>query len=158
MGMAPNGILAYGYDLGGSETGWNLKGSSDKYRHNFSWFNPDVDEYWADKAEEILLARITGFTEKRRDEDDKPRSGYFDRKRQAQGKLKVELVTYGTYDFPGHILALKSLSFHARDYGAEVIKIVTDNQATQELDKALRALEIEPTQLDPEWILASLYG
>lgn len=100
MGMDPNGILAYGYDLGGPEH-WRLN---------------------------------------------KPEAG-----------LGIQIVDYGSDGYRGYILC--TTSFSSPDYDAMIVEPnLIDHSAADRLYRALEVLEIEPTQAEPRWILASYYG
>lgn len=157
MGNSPSGILAYGYDLGGPEAGWKVTGAEKYGDYRFPWYSPEKDYSWGEKAEELLLAELTGLTAKY--EDNKPDEFYDARAREARKKLKVEIVTYGSYDYPGYILAVKP-HLYVYDWEAKAIPQFdfSYHESNQELDKALRVLGITPTQQDPQWILACMYG
>lgn len=153
MSSSPRGILAYGYDLGGPE-GWKLENCDQYGNFEFSWYNRfDQLGSWMGHAE-LQLLTIVGFTE----DNDVPREpGHYQRKREAQEKLRVELVAYGSYDYPNYILAVKPV-LTVDDRGAKPVEINLDHQAAHELEKALMALGITPVQQYPKWILACFYG
>ena len=65
MGQSTNGILAYGYDLGGEE-GWKLQGLGEYDElPALDWYDPDNEEGddLQSAAERRLLVEIAGFTE-----------------------------------------------------------------------------------------------
>ncbi len=72
MGMDPDGILVYGYALGGPEEGWKVDGLADRWgslvtpwyrREDDDYENPDEDDDdFATMADRQLLI-AHGFTE-----------------------------------------------------------------------------------------------
>lgn len=128
MGSSSVGILAYGYDIGGQDVGWRIEGADELGSYQFPLREHNSDETFLEWARDVL-DRIDS---------------------------EVVIVQYGTYDFPGHILATKL--HKAYDYGAKMVSIDIDHHAASELDRALEAFKIVPKQIQPEWILASLYG
>jgi hypothetical protein len=152
MSNSPRGILAYGYDLGGPENGWNLRGVEKYGNYTFpDWYNEEGDS-WGDQAEALLLNKIVNFTEIWK-------TGlvdYFARKTEAQKQVGVSIVRYGTYDYSGYILATKVHS--GPDWGTCPVEISLDHSASAKLHRALSAMQIQPKQIEPKWILGCFYG
>lgn len=151
MSEDPNGILAYGYDLGGPENGWQLEGVEKHDQYTFpDWYDGSFD--WEDQVETLLLNKIVHFTEVWE-------SGlidYFARKAEAKKKLGIYVVRYGSYDYSGYILA--TYVHEAPDWGACPVEISLDHSAADKLDRALTVMQIKPKQVEPKWILGSFYG
>ncbi len=139
MGSSSTGKLAYGHILGE-----NFGYEYDQPRPD--WY--DESEGWRESAHRALLASV-GFTETEWRID-----GYFDRKREAEKQLGVELEEYGTDGYRGYILA--AAVHRADDYGAEEVDIAVPEGADEKLAHAAKVLGIEDVQ--PGWILASFYG
>lgn len=150
MGDSSTGILAYGYDLGGSEH-WDLEGAGEYGQYEFPWYNENINMSWKDQAENVLLVKIINFLERY-----EVGTGYYNRRDEAIKKLRVEFAQYGTGDYKGYILA--TTVHQAYDYGADVIEISLNHAAAGILGVALAALNIVPVQKEPKWILASYYG
>jgi hypothetical protein len=99
MGMSSTAKLAYGFDLGGDEDGWNLPNLD-----YGQWRPPELtedeeDEFdFAEWVEDKLLVDA-GFTETD-DEDD----GYFTRKRAVRSQLGVQVISSGNHDYFRHLL------------------------------------------------------
>lgn len=150
MSIDPKGILAYGYDLGGQDEGWEIENVDSGFT---------IDE---EVLQEILLDKLIGFNEKYplHSSRVKDRQEYNERRKAAEEKLGIELVRYGSYDYPSWILATKV--FRAPDYGSMIIPRIKNSRFFVEshvkLNTALDALDFKPNQAEPSWILASFYG
>jgi hypothetical protein len=168
MGMGSSGILAYGYDLGGVEDGWNFPDL--EYGQ---WAPPDVNEDQGDEfdfaewAEKKLLLSV-GVTE-----DDRS-DGWFDRRKEAKELLGVEVRHGGSYDHFRPMLVAWSKS----GYGSEPRPIdftELERRRVEEdwdgkLANAARVLELPkimvPTkgwgdlteEQRPHWMLTAFYG
>lgn len=160
MGQSTNGILAYGYDLGGDD-GWKLQGAGEYGElPPLAWYDTDEESGYGfqSAAETRLLAEIAGFTETwSRDNE-----GYFDREKAAQARVGVELDSYCSGEYPMFLLAAKVITVHRGD--AETIDIADLAAAPareawdDKLRAALAALGITPTQEQPKWLLCSYWG
>jgi len=157
MGMRPKGILAYGYDLGGPEA-WKLQGADEYGEYEFPhWYNPDSEDGFEEQATNRLLYRLTGFDETWGDVYGTPQAeDFYHRQAVELKKIRVELVMYASADEPGFVLATQS--FVSPNWASCPVEISTDHAAAGILDVALAALEIQPLQEEPKWILASYYG
>lgn len=147
MGADAQAYLAYGYDLGGQEYGWNV--------HNelaIERIKAEGDDDFADGVKNILLKRLVGFKVEDRDIDK-----FYEKLNAAKKQLEVELVNYSSWEYPGYILAVTPVHW-AFDWTPITVDIALDHQAAMKLDMALRALELRPTQEEPKWILAPFYG
>lgn len=166
MGMASTGKLAYGYDLGGQEDGWNFPDLDYGY-----WLPPGVDEDdedfdFAEWAEEKLFASV-GFV-------DAGAEDVADRKKEARARLGVEVVHSGNYDYFRPLLVAWSKS----GYGSEPLTIdfaELERRRVEEdwdgkLASAVKVLELPkimvPTkgwgdlteEQRPHWMLTAFYG
>lgn len=146
MSNSPKGILAYGYNLGSKETGWNF--SLVDQPTIFSTAKVDFE-----KAERILLKGIVGFTETW---DNRIDAAFHIREKTAKNKLGLEFIRYGSADYAGYILA--STVHQSDDWGANIVEISLDHSAAHRLQVALDILGIIPGQREPKWILATYYG
>lgn len=137
MGRSTDGILAYGYDLGGEETGMEYP----------DWYDEEDNDGFEDAAMERLLA-ATGFTEVY----DDGREGYFARKREAEAALGVELVNHCSCEYPMWILA--AVSQRASRGTPKVIDFTVPEDADQRLAWAAEVLGLTVSG-KPQWLLAS---
>lgn len=160
MGQSTNGILAYGYDLGGEED-WKIQGVGEYSElPDLDWFDPENEEGddFQSAAERRLLAEIAGFTE----EWSSGNEGYFEREREAKGRLGVEFGTYCSGEYPMFLLATKVITVR-RGYietidMADLAVAPTREGWDDKLRVALAALGITPTQEQPKWLLCSYWG
>lgn len=159
MGVSTNGVLAYGYDLGGGEAEWKIQGLGDYEEWKPDWFErgeDDGDDDVVTAAEQHLL-RASGFTE-----TDWSVDGYFERKRAAEAALGVEFETYCSGEYP--IWALVAHSITCRRGDAQQIDFAAlEAQRVEEgwdaqLQHALTVLGITPEQAKPSWLLLSYMG
>jgi hypothetical protein len=154
MGMSTDAILAYGYDLGGTE-GWNLEGLGEYGElPELPWLNDDEDDFQS-AAERHLLATIGEFTE-----TDWRADGYHDRENAAKARLGVQFVSHCSSDYPMYVLATKSTTAWR---GSPKLFAPTDLGAVppdwdEKLRAALTALGITPTQEQAQWVLCSDWG
>lgn len=154
MGQSTNGMLVYGYDLGGPEDGWKVAEAGEYGEWMPSWSTEDSDIIT--DAEKALMASV-GFTE-----TDWRAEGYFDREREAKARLGVEFESYCSADYPLWVLAACVITVYRGD-AKEVDLAALEAQRTQEewdakLAAAVQALGIEPTQDGPRWMLVSYWG
>jgi hypothetical protein len=150
MGVSPVAILAYGYDLGGDEGGWNVE-EADKYGElSLSWWdrdNDDEDLQCFREAATPLLVEAFGM----------------DQKGILWGEdslLPVKIITHNHIDFPMHIVATKHISAFSGIPRNLMDDFVPREQFIRmkwdaDLRKACAALGITPIQEQPAWILAS---
>lgn len=162
MGVSTNGILAYGYDLGGEDE-WKVR-EADEYGglipHTGGWApDPETEEGYdlIGLAERHLLA-ASGFTETYED----GREGYFGRENAAKEALGVEFEAYCSDDYTMYVLAAKVLTAHRGDVQDAAAFILAAEEARPEMDAKLRvaleALGITPVQEKPAWLLCSYWG
>lgn len=150
MSNRPSGILAYGYDLGGRGKGWKLIGASEYGDYDFPWYNIQHQD-WENQALNLLLKSIVGF-----DQVWVHGIEYHKQFKAACDKLRMLIVMYGSFDYPGYILTTDL--FKTPDWDSKIVRPFLDHSASEILDVGLAALGIQPTQSQPEWILASFYG
>lgn len=158
MGRSTDAILAYGYDLGGSD-GWKVHDAGEYGElPALNWYTPDEDaDEFQEAAERQLLTQIAGFTE-----TDWQAEGYFARQREAKALTGVEFETYGSGDYPMLLLAAHVTTVRFGD--CEEIDPVDLQQRPERKDwdakltAALGALGIRPTQERARWLLCSYWG
>lgn len=154
MGMSADADLAYGYDLGGPESGWSVEEAGEY---------GDWEPPWADgedivtAAEKRLLQIVGEFTE-----TDWRAEGYYDRKRAAEARVGVKFVSVGHCNYGGWILAARHVS--AWGYSVKTVDLAAleaervSSNWDDLLAQALRVLEFTPKQTKPAWLLAPSYG
>lgn len=152
MGMSADGILAYGYNLGGDNDGWAIE-ETDEY----GGWEPE----WSDGEEiaECMTARLlasVGFTE-----TNWRAEGYYDRKREAEQKVP-ELVIYCSHDYPEFVLAAFSVRVYQGHTQAIDFAALEQRRIEEDWDgrlrQALEVLGVTPKQEQPQWLLASRWG
>jgi hypothetical protein len=160
MGQSTNGILAYGYDLGGEEGGWKVREAGEYGELTLPWLpDPEAEEDY--DLEELLERRLldaSGFTETYED----GREGYFGRESAAKAALGVELESYCMGDYPMYVLATKVLTAYRGD--CDVIDMAELSRPEilagwdTKLSAALAALGMTPVQEKPAWLLCSYWA
>lgn len=143
MGTSTNGILAYGYDLGEDFAGLN-----DYQRDEPDWF--DEREGWRESAH-ITLLKAHGFAE-----TDWQADGFFERKREAEKAMGVELKAYCSSEYSMYLLAAKVQTCYRGD--ADPVDLTLPDNADERLSWALGVLGITPKADKPQWLLASYWG
>lgn len=156
MGQSTDGILAYGYDLGGDE-GWKIEGLGEYGEFpELPWLD-DTDGF-QESAERRLLAEIAGFTERWAQGSE----GYWDREREAKARVGVQFDTYCSGDYPMYLLATKVITVYrgdVKDIDMAALAVEPEmNGWDEKLRAALTALGITPQQAEPRWLLASYWG
>jgi len=155
MGTSTDAILAYGYDLGGGDE-WKFQEAAKYGEFELDWYDEESDDDFTSQAEKHLLASV-GFIE-----EWAPDSGYWDRKKEAEARLGVEIETYCKDDYPMYVLATKVITVSRGD--SKVLDLPalmadpTQNGWDHALRTALTALGITPTQEQPSWVLCSYWG
>ncbi|MGW2010910.1 hypothetical protein [Streptomyces nigrescens] len=159
MGQSTDGILAYGYDLGGDD-GWKIR-EAGEYGElpAFDWYDEEAEDGdFQEAAEKRLLAEVAGFAEEWSSGND----GYFEREREAKARLGVEFDTYCSGDYPMFLLATKVITVRRGDIKAidmaDLAVTPEMNQWDEKLRAALNALGITPTQEQAQWLLCSYWG
>src|SRR3990172_6796084 len=125
MGSSASAVLAYGYNLGGKEYGFNFVGTGDP------WYEKKFD---VEHIEELLLAKLTEF---HMPWNDPTSDSYSELRDEAWHSLGLEVVEYGILDMvclSGIILATKV--HHVDDFGAKNIQVNLDHSAADRLDAA----------------------
>jgi hypothetical protein len=153
MGSSADGILAYGFNLGGDESGWEVREANEFGGLELDWFDPDEDDgdAFTDAAKERLLA-AAGFTE-----TDWAAAGYFDREREAELRVGVTFEHHGYEDY---ILAARRFTVGQGDTKTIDPAALASNlaDADTKLTAALATLGITPKQEKPAWLLCASYG
>lgn len=156
MGNSADGMLAYGYNLGGGD-GWEIAETGEYGEPNVDWFDTEDDDAdFVTVAEKRLLA-AAGFTE-----TDWQVDGYFAREREAKATLGIEFESYCSGDYPMWILATKVITVSWGEVaqidfaalGRDVIKGDWDDK----LRSTLAILGLTPKQESPRWLLCSYWG
>lgn len=157
MGQSANGVLVYGYDLGGDEE-WKVQGAGEFGEPPaVDWFDPDDEEgdHFQAAAQRRLLAEIAGFAEEWSAGDD----GYFDREKAAKARVGVEFVTYCSHDYPMYVLAAKAITVdqgYVNDIDmAGLVQAPAREGWDEKLRAAIAALGLTPTQEQAKWLLVS---
>lgn len=147
-----DGILAYGYNLGGPEE-WLVREVGDNGEVTAEWWDDD------DVTEAAITALRTaaGFTE-----TDWEADGYFDRRNAADARIGVVIDTHCSGEYPEYLLAAH-VTTAARGYPETLDLAELQAQAVTDgwddkLRAALEVLGLTPTQEKPGWILASYWG
>jgi len=157
MGISSDGILAYGYDLGGDDGEWKIEEAGEYGEWTPSWLGEDEDEEGPVEAAELALLAAAGFTE-----TDYEVAGYFDRKREAEARVGVEMTSYCSGDYPMYVLSAHAItvgrgSVKEIDFAAlEVARVEQEWDA--KLTAALGVLGMTPKQATPKWLLVSYMG
>lgn len=154
MGMSSRARLVYGYALGGNEDGegWLVEEANEYGEWEPDWMG---DDDLISAAEQRLLASV-GFTE-----TDYKSPGYFDRQRDAEARLGVELVPHG-YELSCYALATHKVTVEwgdtaVLDFAAlESARVAGDWDS--KLAAAVGALGMTPKQAKPAWLLLAVYG
>jgi hypothetical protein len=152
MGVSTNGILAYGYALGGPEDGWAIAEAGEYGEWTPEWADDDL----VGDAERHLLVSV-GFTE-----DDWRADGYHDRRKAAQARVGVELEMYCSIDYPMYALVAHATTVYQGD-AKKIDLAALERQRDEEgwdsrLRAALDALGMTPEQQAPGWLLLSFTG
>lgn len=152
MGTSTDGILAYGYDLGGSED-WRIKNLGEYGELQVPWWTESEDDATEDEegnsfGEAALFALCGPFGIER------PEYGW-----RHEPDLPVTFVSHCSVDYPMWILAAKVI-IAQRGYPQVLASrdLAVDPQWNVDLWKALKALGLEPKQEQAAWLLASDWG
>ncbi len=156
MGNSADGILAYGFNLGGDEGGWEVAEADSEYGEwKPDWYDEDEEDLAGD-AEKRLL-EVAGFSE-----TDYKAEGYYDRKREAEARVGVELVPYCSFDYPIYVLAAHAITVyqgHAKEIDwAELERQRVSEGWDDKLTAAREALGVTPKQEQPKWLMVSRWG
>lgn len=160
MGRATDAQLTYGYDLGGPDE-WLVQ-ETDQYGRlpRLTWYDEEDDNAdFINGAERHLLAELTGFNEPFTEES--CANGYFDRRAAAWASVHVEVQTHCSNTAPRYLLTTHTTTVHRGQTKTLDFNDLTRQQLAShwddQLEEALRALALAPTQDGPAWLLTS-YG
>jgi hypothetical protein len=160
MSESTDGILAYGYNLGGEEDGWQIaeagEGGWDWAPEWYDTENEDFPDGFVAAAWSELLVATGLMTEADWDADDR-----YERQEAAKKRLGVEFVTFCSDSAPMYVLAAHEVTA-ARGHVQEIDFADLDRQRVAgdwdvKLDRAIKALGVTPKQDRPAWLLVS-YG
>lgn len=134
MGTSTDAVLAFGYDLGSSDGDLRLKEwDADYGRLDVEWMREVDDEEFEERA----LARL-----------------------KANGVADVKLETYQSCEVPAYMLVVAEetvIVARGEIWTVRPSDLISPVEWTDALARALRVLEITPTQEEPAWLLASLW-
>ena len=161
MSTSTDGILAYGYDLGGEESEWKVEGAGEYGElPPLGWYNPEADDAdFMGAALETLLA-AQGFTDVWvRGADN---AAYFANRKAAEAAVGVDLECYCSNEFPMFLVAAKTIrvgrgrvkTIDWQALGRERVEQDWDGK----LAAALSVLGLVPKQTAPAWLLVSYWG
>jgi hypothetical protein len=166
----PGAILAYGYDLGGSEGEWLLKEyDEDEGIVKVPWLADEDSEEWLDdfgtEATNVLLAKLTDFNEKKFTEEGRYNEEYYRARSLAEKELSVEIISFGHHESSSYALIMK-VYHESAEWGVATVLEDLENlirspvQAAWDakLAEATAALGITPLQKRPGWLLMADYG
>ena len=164
MGSSANGMLVYGYDLGGEDGEWKIREVGEYGALKLSWYeepegedeDSEDDEFTEAAKRRLLVA--SGFTETYED----GRDGYFARESEAEAALGVEFDSYCSGDYPMWVLAAKVLTAHQGHCDALDLVELSNPETLAgwdaKLTLALGVLGMTPVQEKPSWLLCSYWG
>lgn len=163
MGVSSDGILAYGYDLGGEDSGWQVADTDEYGEWDPPWHRGEDSDGLEEDTEQALLVAVGGFTEPHPGyDDDAAYDSYRERRQRALDQIGVTLVAYTSGSYPKYVLAACNFSaalgtIEPIDFAALEAQRHTERWDAK-LTAALDALEVRPTQARPGWLLASYYS
>jgi hypothetical protein len=160
--MSASAHLAYGYDLGSGED-FKAAERGEYGDPKLPWLPTDEDgdcvySNFGEEVENRLLASV-GFTEA-----DWRADGHFERKRDAEKRVGVELDYSGHSDYSGWLLIAKESerSVEWAESMAVDLSELTNRPSYEgwdtKLADALAALGITPAQAGPKWLVYPSYG
>jgi hypothetical protein len=143
MGRSADGILAYGFELGGSDE-WLVREAGEYGELELDWYN-EASEDDAGEDESGDFADAAAY------------------RLLAEKALGVKIQSHGYDDPPQYLLVtkvLKASQGEVEDAGAFIA--IADDATRQEWDVKLRAalevLGLTPKQEHAKWLLCSDYG
>lgn len=151
MGQSTDALLMYGYDLGDPEQ-WKIKGVGE-----YDSWEPD----WLDESDGLIesaavkLRAAAGFTE-----TDWWAEGFFARRKEADARIGVEIVSHCSHEFRMYVLAaheIRAWRGEPKFFDLSELSPLTV-EADKRLASALKVLGFRPEQERPQWILASDWG
>lgn len=154
MGTTTNGILAYGFNLGGGGSDWEIADTGEYGEWEPDWCGEDEDVVI---AAERKLKESVGFAE-----TDWRVDGYFEREREAEKRVGVEFEGYCSGEYTMWALAAATITSHRGD-AIEVDFAALEQQRIDEdwdgkLKRACEVLGLKPKQERPRWLLLSYWG
>lgn len=154
MGTSTNGILVYGFNLGGGDSEWEIAEAGEYGSWEPEWHTGDDDVI---TAAETKLKESVGFTE-----TDWRVDGYFEREREAEKRVGVEFKSYCSGEYAMWTLAATSITAYRGD-AIEVDFAALEQQRIDEdwdakLKRACEVLGVTPKQGQPKWLLVSYWA
>jgi len=144
MGRTLEGILAYGFDLGGADSKWSITGVQEYEEWRPSWATPE-------QLEEIEAGTLDYS------------SAISDRLEAAE--LDLDVVEYGMLEHEestGLMVTAFCSTSEGGSTSALTLQDLLDRREIERWDeafvKALKVLDIRPWQPHPMWLLTQSYG
>lgn len=156
MGQSTDGILAYGFDLGGGDGAWKVKEyDKDEWQLKADWYDPERKDKYGDEmdVEEQAIVRLyaangTPFPNGYVDGDDTMRD------------FGVRFLSYCSCEYPMYILSTFDITCSRGD--TEPVDFMALEQQRVEGDwngklaRAVASLGLTPND-PPRWLLASMW-
>ena len=133
MGVSTDGIVAYGYNLGGVDEGWKVREAGEYGDLELDWWDPEGDDDFVDCAEERL---------------------------KAAGVEGVEVVRYCSTESNMWVLASEHVRVY-RGWVETLDPAAMAGPRPEDdarLLAAVDALGLTPLQESPAWLLVSYWG
>lgn len=156
MGMHPSSHVAYGYALGGPDTGWLVEGLDEYGELHRPWIQSVEDEEVNDYDTSILRTLLLAdgvASEELEGRDSWDLKGPLMERRG----LRLDAFGHGGYEFDSYVLCSGGEQT-AYNYTPEVIDFSVAKTANADLAWAMSVLDIVPTQGKPAWITYPSYG
>lgn len=152
MGTTTDAYLMYGYDLG-SDDEWKLHGVDEDEAWEPEWLEDDD----LIESAAVRLREAAGFTE-----TDWRAEGYFDRRKEADARVGVEIETHCSAEYSMYVLAARTIRASRGDVVTVDVdglqEAVTADGLDEKLARACEVLGIRPKQEKPAWLLCSYWG
>jgi hypothetical protein len=154
-GSTADGIVAYGFDLGGGYADWKIKEIDEEGNLKLPW----LDESDGDEIEALFLDHLVHESGTAPDPDAPNYSALL---REAVTVLGIQVVAYGDLDEPSYLLATRSIDTCLSACVALNLAVmqseVRGGDYNRKLQEACAALGITPLQEQPAWLLVSDFG
>lgn len=161
MSTSTDGILAYGYDLGGDDAGWKVEGLGeyDEWPSG-GWYDPEVDDADFTEAVENTLLTAHGFTLEWVPGADN--SAYRAGREAARTAIGVEAHGHCSGESAMYLLSAKAITAYRGHVETIDWPALERERVEQDWDgklaAALSVLALTPIQPEPRWLLVSYWG
>lgn len=159
MGVSTDAILFYGYNLGGGDSEWEIEGTGQYGDFAADWHDPEDEDSdgFAEDANNRLRVMVGGFTE-----TDWQVDGYWERQREADQRVGVEVSSHCSAEYPVYYIAACAITaWRGSPKRIDFAKLEAERAEgdwDQKLAVALEALGMTPKQAKPQWLLVSDWG